>query len=193
MKTKAIGSEQDIILPIGRIRLLGISINEYLILYDLVNDHEIKNILSFGLSDLVSLESKGFIKLGRDGITIRDKSTKLFAIDGTVDLFTVWLSTYPVKVDKKYGGSRALSPSSENTILGRKLKKKWESTFRKDTNAMRQAIEVLEIEVENRTKSGDLEYMVEATRWLNEGFHEKYAYMIDERKEKDEYGQEDHY
>jgi hypothetical protein len=32
-----------------------------------------------------------------------------------------------------------------------------------------------------RIKSDDLEYMVEATRWLNGGYHEKMEYLLEEK------------
>ena len=35
-------------------------------------------------------------------------------------------------------------------------------------------------DVAARTKSGELEFMVEATRWLNEGYHEKYSFLLEE-------------
>jgi len=41
-------------------------------------------------------------------------------------------------------------------------------------------------------KSGDTEYMVEAHRWLNEGFHEKYAYLLDDSHSDIKYENEDY-
>lgn len=183
----------DITIPVERIRALGITINEYLILYDLTHDNEITNLLDFTLQQLVKLEQKGYIRIEKDGIIVRAKTTALFAIDGTEDLFVVWLSKYPTKVKTSRGGSRALSPASENTIMGKNLRKKWVMTFKKDTEAMLQAIKVLELEVEDKKKSGDLEYMVEASRWLNQGYFEKYAYLIEDDKGKNEYENEDYY
>jgi hypothetical protein len=192
MKGKNSESIMDITLPVDKIRTIGLTINEYLILYDLANDNEITNILEFTLENLVKLESKGFLKMTKEGIVLRSKSSRLFA-DGTEDLFVEWLAAYPVNVKKSNGSSRALSPASENTLLGKALRKKWDTLFRKDTNAMLKAIKVLKLEVKMREKSGELEYMVEATRWLNEGYFEKYEYLIDEVGQETERTNEDFY
>ena len=40
--------------------------------------------------------------------------------------------------------------------------------------------------------SGDLEYMVEAARWLNEGYHEKYSYLLDNDTGTNKYENEDY-
>lgn len=192
MKGQNNESVMDITLPVEKIRVLGLTINEYLILYDLANDNEITNILKFTLLDLAKLESKGFIRITREGIVMRSKANRLFA-NGTEDLFVEWLAAYPVKVKKSGGGSRALSPSSENTMLGKALRKKWDTLFRKDTNAMLKAIKVLKLEVKMHEKAGDLEFMVEATRWLNQGYFEKYEYLIDEIGEEKERINEDFY
>ncbi|MDG1558987.1 MAG: hypothetical protein P8R03_05665, partial [Candidatus Poseidoniaceae archaeon] len=47
--------------------------------------------------------------------------------------------------------------------------------------AQDKAIRVLEAEVAMRIKANDLEYMVEAARWLNGGYHEKYEYLLEEK------------
>ena len=103
-----------------------------------------------------------------------------------------WLKAYPTSVKKKFGGNRALSPADPDTILGQKLRKKWEQIFKKDVKKQEDAIRVLELEVKDKTKSGDLEYMVEATRWLNEGFHEKYSYLLDQDRGDNMYANEDY-
>ena len=135
-------------------------------------------------------ENKGFIKVSKDGVFLRDKASIFFAIND--NLFVKWLNTYPTSVRKKFGGNRALSPADPDTILGLKLRKKWDIVFKKDTQKQQLAIKVLELEVKDKTKSGDLEYMVEATRWLNEGYHEKYSYLIDQDKGDNLYENEDY-
>ena len=128
--------------------------------------------------------------MSKEGIILRDKASVFFADES--DLFIKWLRTYPTSVKKKHGGNRALSPADEKTILGEKLRKKWDQIFRKDTQKQQLAIRVLELEVKDKTKSGDLEYMVEATRWLNEGYHEKYSYLLDQDTGDNKYANEDY-
>tara|TARA_R110002049_G_scaffold231127_2_gene403425 strand:+ start:20954 stop:21505 length:552 start_codon:yes stop_codon:yes gene_type:complete len=180
----------NITIPVDDIVKNKISINEYLILYNIANGFVITGILETSLQTLTGLESKGFIKMSKEGVFLRDKASIFFAMND--DLFVKWLRTYPTSVKKKFGGNRALSPADENTILGKKLRKKWEMIFKKDTQKQQIAIRVLELEVKDKTRSGDLEYMVEATRWLNEGYHEKYSYLIDQDMGENKYSNEDY-
>lgn len=64
--------------------------------------------------------------------------------------------------------------------------------FKKDIVAQENAIKVLELQLEDMKKSGDLEFMVEATRWLNEGYHEKYSYLLDDDHSENQYKNEDY-
>lgn len=77
-------------------------------------------------------------------------------------------------------------------MLGKRLKKKWNSIFKKNIEAEEKAIKVLQLQVKQMEKSGDLEYMVEATRWLNEGYHEKYSYLLDQDTGANKYEDEDY-
>lgn len=165
-----------------------LNINEYLILLDIVNDHKISSLFNYGIKELIQLEKKGFIKLTSSEIHLRAKSEELF--NTNEDLFLKWLLEYPIKVNKKYGGTRALSPASEETILGKKLKNKWKAVFKGDKEKQEKAIKVLERHVQMLRASGDLEFMPEAHRWLNEGFHEKYEYLLEENESKS-YNEED--
>tara|TARA_R100000541_G_scaffold13397_1_gene22365 strand:+ start:3812 stop:4363 length:552 start_codon:yes stop_codon:yes gene_type:complete len=180
----------DITIPIDDIVKNGLSINEYLLLYNINNRYPISGLIDSGLNSLVALERKGFIKLSDNDIFLRDKSTVFFAEDE--DYFINWIEKYPTMVKKRHGGKRALSPASADTILGKRLKKKWLSIFKKDIEKQKLAIKVLELEIKDKTKSGDLEYMVEASRWLNEGYHEKYSYLVDEEKPQNHYENEDY-
>ena len=112
---------------------------------------------------------------------MRHKTDDLFSTKE--DFFLKWLLSYPIKVNKSHGGTRALSPASDETILGKKLRAKWVKIFKGNPEGEKDAIKVLDAEVLMRKKSGDLEYMVEAARWLNEGYHEKNSYLISEPEE----------
>ena len=179
-----------LVIPIALLKDVGLTINEYLILFNLANKHCISEEFSYTLDELVELEKKGFIKLTSEGVFIRDKAEVLFSVKR--DLFEDWLLAYPTNVKKKFGGSRALSPSKVDTMLGKRLKKKWNSIFKKNIEAEEKAIKVLQLQVKQMEKSGDLEYMVEATRWLNEGYHEKYSYLLDQDMGTNKYENEDY-
>lgn len=180
----------NITIPVDDVVKNGLSINEYLLLYSISNGHSISELLDISLESLSSLEKKGFVKLADNKIFLRDKAKIFFNKDE--DLFLVWLSIYPNKVTKRSGGKRALSPSSADTILGKRLKSKWREVLRNNVGKQEIAIKVLELQVKDMTKSGDLEYMVEAHRWLNEGYHEKYSYLLDEEKPHNNYSNEDY-
>ena len=170
--------KNDIVIPAHDLMKSDININEYLILFNIANNFVISNMLSYDIHDIVDLENKGFIKVVDNTIHLRSKAMKFFSDEE--DLFETWLKTYPVSVKKSNGGKRALSPASPDTMLGKRLKAKWKTVFRKDVEKQKTAIAVLEAQLKDMKKSGDLEYMVEATRWLNEGYHEKYAYLLEE-------------
>lgn len=184
--------ESDIVLNTKLIRGQGLTINEYLILYNIANKNEISSIFRQELSELTSLETRGWIKITSSGIFLRARSSVFFTVVGE-DPFIDWLKIYPVKVKKRNGGSRSLSPESENTVIGRILRKKWNILFRKDKEAQERAVTVLKLQILDMEKSGDLEYMVEARRWLNEGYFEKYAYLIEDGVKENRFKDEDYY
>lgn len=172
------------------LKKFNINVNEYLILYDIANEFSISGVFNYCVSELIILEKKGLIKLTEEGIYLRGKSIEIFS--SKEDYFEEWIKAYPTMVKKNAGGNRALSPSSSETILGQRLRKKWDLVFKKDIEKQIFAIKVLKAEVEDKKKSGDLEYMVEAARWLNEGFHEKFAHLVEESSEiKNNYSSED--
>lgn len=167
----------NLTIPIKKIVENNLSINEYMILYSISNKGNLQGLVEMGIENISKLEGKGFIKIADGNLHLRDKAQIFFSEDN--DLFVKWLDTYPTMVNKRNGGKRALSPASRDTILGKKLESKWNMVFRKDIEAQKEAIRVLELMVTDATRSGDLEYFVEATRWLNEGYHEKYSYLLD--------------
>lgn len=182
---------EDIKIPMELLKKHNLTINEYLILYSLANDQILTTLFEFSMKQLVKLETKGFIKITRERIFLREKTQDMFSVNE--DLFLIWLNIYPIRVKKTRSfGSRALSPEKADTILGRKLRAKWDLIFRKKIKAQQKAIQVLELQLKDMEKSGDLEYMVEATRWLNEGYHEKYSYLLDESRSEYNYESEDY-
>jgi hypothetical protein len=180
----------NIVLPIDDIVKNKLSINEYLILFNIANNNQLSGIIDSNVEALVSLEKKGFIKISNSSLFLREKASVFFAEAN--DLFIKWLEIYPIMVKRRHGGKRALSPAGADTILGKRLSKKWKAVFKKDVDAQKKAIKVLELDIAQRTKSGDLEYMVEARRWLNEGYHEKQSYLLDDDTIENEYKNEDY-
>ena len=168
-----------------------LSISEYLTLYNMICPDCISGMYIDRLEDVDNLQRMGFIKITLKGNVLRAKAKSMFQIKE--DHFLVWLNKYPIRVKKSYGGSRSLSPASDETIEGRKLRKKWQQMFAGNPQGELKAIKVLELEVAMRIKSNDLEFMVEATRWLNGGYHEKYEYLIEEKTDVSKGGVVDDY
>jgi len=180
----------DITIPVDKVVKHGLNITEYLLLYNIATGFTISKLLTNSMKPLISLEEKGFIKMSDGNTYLRSKANVFFSVDE--DLFTEWLNTYPTMVMRRHGGRRALSPVGASTILGKKLRAKWDRIFKKDAGKQRQAIRVLELQVKDMKRSGDLEYMVEAARWLNEGYHEKYSYLLDNDTGNNQYENEDY-
>lgn len=169
---------ENITIDLTLLRKLNLSINEYLSLYNLVCPGCIDTIFIPRSSDIVRLEKKGYVKITPDEVILRELAKDLFGVKD--DYFLQWLTTYPIRVKKSTGGSRALSPRSDDTIEGKKLRKKWNTMFRGKPLEEKRAIKVLEAELEMRRKANSLEFMVESARWLNGGYHEKYEYLLEE-------------
>lgn len=180
----------SILLPVEDIVKNGLTINEYLVLYNISNHDCISGLIDVSITSLIGLERKGFIKLADNKIYLRDKASVFFKEDES--LFVKWLELYPTMVKKRHGGKRALSPASKDTILGKTLEKKWATVFKRDVQKQKDAIKVLELYIADLKKSGDLEYAVEAARWLNEGYHEKYSYLLDNDTSNNQYENEDY-
>lgn len=124
-----------------------------------------------------NLEKKGFIKQVDGKVELRENARVLF--EQKKDYFHTWLATFPIKTPSK----RYLSPVDPDTIMGQKLRKKWNSLFKNNANAAQHAIKVLEAEMEWRRKTGKFEYMHNAETWLNQGDFEKYAYLVEDKQE----------
>lgn len=176
----------NITIDFALLKSNDLSISEYLSLYNAVCPGCISEMYIDRLEDIDQLQSKGFLKVTSTGVILREKAKDLFKVKE--DNFLIWLNKYPIRVKKSHGGSRHLSPASDETIEGKKLRSKWNKLFRNNPTGELKAIKVLELEVAMRIKSNDLEYMVEAMRWLNGGYHEKYEYLIEEKSDVNSMG-----
>lgn len=185
---KSIG---DIKIPMDLVTKFKLNINEYLILYSL-SSVDISSMYEYEFKHLCSLEEKGYIKVTIDGIFLRKKVEEIFPRDNT-DYFAEWIDHYPTSVKKKTGGTRTLSPADPDTVLGKKLRAKWNKHFGKDYNLQRKVVKILEAEVNDKKRSGDLEYMVNAERWLNGGYWELNEHLIESSIRNDRYLDEDYY
>lgn len=180
-------------LDLNEIKKQNLNVQEYMTLrylYHRKKDDWDELLQLFGpVSSMImnSLQSKGFIKICNDAADctkmgdvyeLRVKSLDLF--EGNVDYFLKWLIRFPIKTPS----GRYLSTKGEDTIMGKKLRKKWNSLFKNDTLAMSKAIDVLDAEMEWRRKNGKFEFMHNAETWLNQGDFEKYEYLLQDKEKQ---------
>lgn len=157
----------------------NLTISEYLwlkIQYEKKSDLEVYLVIDKVDPDL--LQHKGFIKLLDSEVVLRTKAIELF--EGK-DLFEKFLTTFPVKAPS----GRYLSPLRSATINGKKLKKKWKSTFKGNPHLEQKAYEVLLAELKWRRENNSMEFIHNMETWLNKGDHENYAYLLEQQKTED--------
>lgn len=128
-----------------------------------------------GKIDFERLEEKGFLKRLPTGPVLREKARELFVDEK--NNFYRFLSTFPIKTPK----GRYLSPAGTEGVAVTKLKVKWEKIFKGNRSREDKAILVLEAEIANKKKNGDLEYMKACEAWLNDACYEKYEYLLDDK------------
>lgn len=161
----------------------NLSVSEFLYIRNLYVDRlsKIDNLsLIIDPFKLDNLELKGFIKITKEGIILRQKSKDLFNHE---DLFDRFLVTFPIKTPLK---KRYLSPAKLEGVAYNTLKNKWNRIFKNDKAKAQKAIEVLEAEIRMRQKSHDgLEFMNAVDVWLNQANYEKYEYLLEEDLDAD--------
>lgn len=133
------------------------------------------NLGSIYTKDVLSLQAKGYIKVIGKEIELRNKSRKFF--EGDRDPFLVWFNTFPIKTPS----GRYLRPSSDDTIKGKSIRKKWSKHFLNKPLEQKKALAVLEAEMNWRKEKNSLEYMHNAETWLNQGDWQVYDYLISQR------------
>lgn len=183
-------------IDIESIKKEGLTIKEFLDLKYLysakleIDSQFVENYGKLNIGDIEKYEDLGYIKTtivdNMIKYEFREKIRDLF--EGDKDLFLTFLSTFPIKTPSK----RYLSTSDENTIMGKRLRKKWDKLFKNNDVAARKAIKVLEAEMDWRRRTGNFEYMQNAETWLNQGNFEKYEYLLEEKEKMDSKTREDY-
>tara|TARA_R110000796_G_scaffold114269_1_gene225950 strand:+ start:5029 stop:5598 length:570 start_codon:yes stop_codon:yes gene_type:complete len=133
-------------------------------------------------ADLYMFESIGFIKIVnienyaiQNRYELREPLRDLF--EGEKDLFLTWFSHFPLKTPT----GRYLRPKTDETIMGKKLRAKWNKHFKNNTLAAQKAIKVLDAEMTWRRQTGKFEFMNNAETWLNKGNYEMYEELLDSK------------
>ena len=182
-----------ITIDIDAISKLGLTVNDYLLLYYLysvkknINEKFRQNYILISNYDSVINKGWLFVQKHDDGVRVelRDKVYNLF--EGDKDYFLEWFSKFPIKTPS----GRYLKVKDADTNAGRELHKKWRRHFKNKADKARKAIKVLEAEMEHRRRNNKFEFMHNAETWLNQYDYEKYEYLLDEikvftsRKEQD--------
>lgn len=129
--------------------------------------------------DIISLQSKGYIKIINKDVELRLKAIKLF--EGERDPFLVWFNTFPLKTPS----GRYLRPSSDNTIKGKSIRKKWNKHFLNKPSKQELCLKSLSAEIDWRKSNNKMDYMHNAETWLNQGDWELYKDLISNKKSSD--------
>jgi len=125
------------------------------------------------------LENKGFIKIRKSKVILRNKGIALF--EGQ-DLFLKFLNTFPIKTP----AGRYLSPLGDTGILVRKIKKRWDKYLKNKPDLQIKVIKILEAELAWRRNSGQMNYISAIDVWLNNAHWEKYEYLLSKDVEHEE-------
>lgn len=139
-------------------------------------------------ANAVILQDLKYIKItdpSKGVFELRESARLLF--EGKKDLFYTWILTFPIKTPN----GRYLSPKGENTVAGKKLRKKWKKLFGNDTLIQQRVIDILQAEVDWRKSNGTQEYIHNAETWLNQGDWEKYEYLLEENETETKKANED--
>lgn len=162
----------DITIDYDTLINAGISLSEYVYLkalYEKENDAKIFKVIDRIEED--DLQARGFIKITRDEIILRNKAIELFEGE---DLFLKFLNTFPIKTPT----GRYLSPLRNAGIAVEKVENKWKKLFKGKPHLQQTAIAVLEAELQWRRQTGQMEYINQIDVWLNQGNYEKYYYLL---------------
>lgn len=177
----------ELVIPIEKIVKLGLTINEYVVLYDVSTGYQISGLIDGAIPTLIKLEEKGFVRFQGSTVHLRGHSSELFTLQEE-GLFEQWLSAYPTSVKTKNGGSRALSFDDPKGKGASQLRSKWNTIFKKNREKQEKAIKVTKLYIANLKKSGDLGFAVQAMRFLNGAYYEQYEYLLEDQSKIDSIG-----
>lgn len=175
------------------LRQNDLSVNEYLeLLYyysleKVINEDFIAKYSPAPPVTLHRLATLNFIFLENGGrkVVLRERTRDLF--EGSTDLFLKWFNIYPIKTPS----GRVLRPGSDETVRGRKLRKKWNKYFKNKADLANKAIKILEAELAWRRQTNSFDFMQMAETWLNQGSWEVYEHLLDEFSTNQSKEQED--
>lgn len=177
-------------------KIEGLNLRLYLSLYYLyclkndpkLNQEFIKAHGPVSSEDALLLQKLKYLKVTNyqtGDYEIREDARLIF--EGKKDLFYTWLLGFPIKTAQ----GRYLSPKTEDTVKGRKLRAKWKKLFGNDTLIQERVIEILAAELKWRKDTGKIEFMHNAETWLNQGDWENYEYLVDEQEVRNKINNED--
>jgi hypothetical protein len=157
---------------------LELSFTEYLVLWGLhegvrygkitIDQSIYDNLLAHGH---IMIDEDGKYKLLQSGVEI---------FEPTRSNFSDFISIFPTRVSSPIGEVRVLSPASSNTVVGKRLLKKWLSITHAKPEIETKIIKCLQEEIDLRRKNGTLHFMRNAETWLNKATWEDYEYLLEQ-------------
>jgi len=158
------------------------SVNQYLALMKLYLYEKELKILPIRIyeDELEFLEEQGYIARTENNVLLTDTGRGIFEQGG--DLFEEFFSLFPHRVPNNAGGFRVLGTKASDTIMGNKMRRKWNLITKGNATLQKTIIESLRYELKHREQTGALAYMQNMETWLNNGTWERYQDMIEEEK-----------
>lgn len=178
-------------LNLAKLKELELTPDEYVFLY--CHYHSISRDF-YSCPAIDFLEQKGYIKIGDgDNVILREKAIKLFEVPDKDKMWEEFFTTFPLKVPSRNGGSRPLRAANLTTEFANKVKPKYLKIIEKSPELHSVIMDSLRAEMDMRRSSSSFQFMHAMDTWLNKREWEKYSYLIEEKKEKNEqptgYGQ----
>ena len=133
------------------------------------------------------LEEKGFIKItGEKEFVLRQKGIELFETSTPDTHWLEFLGTFPAKVPSQNGGTRPLKISNPESKGNDRIRKKYIALIKDKPSLHATIMKVLEAEMQMRKDSSSFQFMQNIETWINQANYDKFAYLLDEDKLKDE-------
>lgn len=131
------------------------------------------------------LEQKDYLKVMPGSyINLRQKAIDLFEHRDIEKSWIEFFLEFPMKVPGRNGASRPLRPGSLDAKQSAVIKQKYLKVINDKPELHNTIMQVLSAEIEMRKQSSTMQFMHNIETWINKRDWEVYAYLLDEKIEK---------
>jgi hypothetical protein len=167
-------------VKIEDLKKIGITLTQYLFLWGLYNNVKVKylDIQQEAIDKLLEQSYIAKIK-DKDEYLLTDKGLLVFEPENGI--YEEFVKIFPTRVSNMAGETRVLSPASTDSLVGKKLKRKWYNITKNNTEFERHIIRCLQEELNLRKKEGSLYWTRNMETWLNKATWEDYQYLLEKQ------------